>query len=107
MKGKKWKPKLRFRIIDLLTNEKVNDVEFTVVMSYGNKRKEKSCTSKNKGWCQFKLNKIPLSKTSVKIGFVRASGDGVVYDGSNNSNHDGCKVFSKNCLTFDILAPAQ
>jgi len=107
MKGKKWKPKLRFRIIDLLTNEKVNDVEFTVVMSYGNKRKEKSCTSNNEGWCQFKLNKIPLSTTSVKIGFVRASGDGVVYDGSNNSNHDGCKVFSENCLIFDILAPAQ
>jgi len=102
-KGNKWKPTLRFRIIDSVTNEKVKDVEFTIAMSYGKKRKKKSCTSNNKGNCKFKLNKIPLSTTSVEIGFVSASGDGVVYDGSNNRKYDGCKVFSEDCLTFGVL----
>jgi len=106
-KGTKWKPQLTFKIADSETNQKVKDAKFTILMSYGKKIRQKSCTSKKNGKCKFKLNKIAFSTASVKIGFLGASGDGVVYDGSNNKNLKGCKVFSEDCLTFDILAPVQ
>jgi len=107
VKDTKWKPKLTFKIADSETNQKVKDVKFTILMSYGKKNRQKTCTSKSNGNCKFKLNKVSSSTASVKIGFLGASGDGVVYDGSNNKNHKGCKVFSDDCLTFDILAPVQ
>jgi len=105
VEGKKWQPKLTFKIADSETNQKVKDVKFTILMSYGNKIRQKNCTSKSNGNCKFKLNKVRAR--SVKIGFLGASGNGVVYDGSNNKNRKGCKVFSDDCLTFDILAPVQ
>jgi len=104
-RGNGWKPKLEFKIRDSETNEKVKGVKFTIGMSYGNKSKTKSCTSKKTGKCAFKLGKVPKSKASVQIAFLGASSDGVVYDGSNNVNREGCKVFSEDCLTFDILSP--
>jgi len=106
-KGKnRWKPKLTFIIADSETNKKVKDMKFTIVAKYGEKMEEKSCTSNNKGRCKFKLDVISLCTGSVKIGFAGASGNGAAYDGSNNINHNGCKVFSEDCLTFDIMAPA-
>jgi len=107
VKGKKWKPKLTFKIVDSETNKKVKDVKFTILMSYGKRMRQKTCTSKPKGNCKFNLNKVSSNTASVKIGFVRASGDGVVYDGSNNKNRKGCKLFSDDCPTFDILAPVK
>ena len=97
---------MTFIIADSETNEKVKDMKFTIVAKYGEKMEEKSCTSDNKGRCNFKLNVISLRTGSVKIGFAGTSGNRAAYDGSNNINHKGCKVFSEDCLTFDIMAPA-
>lgn len=63
--------------------------------------------SKSDGKCRFKLNIVPLRIESVEILFLGVSGDGVVYDGWNNGNHEECKVFLEDCLAFDIMMPVQ